>query len=98
MEANGANTNRSIPRTAQICKDQKWREEKRREVLANVLQPLCDIVDQITIESRAMSEERDQRGRLSMKFSGIVNVGVADLQTAKTWNVVLSIGQVRPLM
>ena len=45
-----------------------------------------------------MSEERDQRGRLSMTFFEIVNVGVADLQTAKTWNVVLSIGQVRPLM
>lgn len=90
-------TNRSIPPTAQIWQDQKWREEKRREVLATVLRPLCHVVDKITIESRAMSEERDQWGRLSAKFLTVVGAGIADLQTARTWNVALSVGQVRPL-
>lgn len=66
-------------------------------VLAGVLRPLCDFIESITIESRAMSEDRDQRGRLSMKASRVVNVGIADLLTAKTWDVVLSVGQVRPL-
>ena len=66
-------------------------------MLANVLRPLCHIVDKLTIESRAMSEDRDQRGRLSMKASRVVNVGIADSLTAKTWDVVLSVGQVRLL-
>lgn len=44
-----------------------------------------------------MSEERDQWGGLSITFFGIVDIGFADLQTAKSWNVVLSVGQVRPL-
>lgn len=60
--------NRSIPPTAQIWKDQKRREEKRREVLANVLRPLCHDINKIIIESRAMSEERNEWGRLSVQF------------------------------
>ena len=44
-----------------------------------------------------MSEERDQRGRLSMKVFGIVNLGIADIRTAKSWDVVLSVGHVGPL-
>ena len=44
-----------------------------------------------------MSKERDRRGRLSMVFLGIGNVEIADLETAKAWNVVLSVEQVRPL-
>lgn len=71
-------SDRSIPPTAQIWKDQKWREEKRRDVLANVLRPLCPLVDKITIESRAMSEERNQRGRLSATFFEFVDVSIAD--------------------
>lgn len=43
-------------------------------MLAKVLRPLCHIVDKVTIESRAMSEDRDQRGRLSMKASRTVNL------------------------
>ena len=90
-------THRSIPPTAQIWKDQKRREEERREVLANVLRPLSHVIDSITIESRAMSEERNQWGRLSMQVIAISEFGIADLQTAKAWNVVLSVGQVRSL-
>lgn len=89
--------NRSIPPTAQIWKDQKWREEKRKELLANVLRPLCPFVDRITIESRAMSDERNQWGRLSVEFFAIADVDIADRYTVKTWNIVLSVGQVRPL-
>lgn len=44
-----------------------------------------------------MSEERDQWGRLSMQVFAISEFGIADLQTAKAWNVVLSVGQVRSL-
>ena len=44
-----------------------------------------------------MSEERDQRGRLSMKVFGIVNLDIADIRTAKSWDVVLSVGHVGPL-
>lgn len=66
-------------------------------MLANVLRPLCHIVDNLTIESRAMSEDRDQRGRLSMKASRIVNLAIADFLAVKSWSVVLSAGQVRPL-
>ena len=89
--------NRSIPPSAQICKDQKWREEKRREVLAAVLRPLRDLIENITIESRAMSEDRDQRGCLSTKVFEIVNLDIAEIRTAKSWDVVLSIGHVGPL-
>ena len=71
-------TNRNIPPTAQIWKDQKCREEKRRELLANVLRPLCPVVDKITIESRAMSDERNQWGRLSVGFFVVVDVDIAD--------------------
>ncbi len=66
-------------------------------MLANVLRPLCYIVDKITIESRAMSEERDRRGHLSMVLFGTRNIDIADLETVKAWNVVLSVDQVRPL-
>lgn len=66
-------------------------------MLAKVLRPLCHIVDKVTIESRAMSEGRDQRGRLSMKASRTVNLAIADFLTVKSWSVVLSAGQVRPL-
>ena len=66
--------NRSIPPTAQIWKDQKWREEERREVLANVLRPLCHDIDKITIESRAMSEERNEWGRLSVQSLQLLNL------------------------
>ena len=90
-------TDRSIPPSAQIYKDQKLREEKRREVLAAVLRPLRDLIENITIESRAMSEERDDRGRLSMKVFEIANLGMADIETAKSWDVVLSVGHVGPL-
>ena len=45
-----------------------------------------------------MSEERDQRGRLSVTSFGNVGFGIADLRKAKTWNVVLSVGQVKPLV
>ena len=62
-----------------------------------MLRPLRDLIEKITIESRAMSEERDQRGRLSMKVFGIVNLGIADIRTAKSWDVVLSVGHVGPL-
>lgn len=44
-----------------------------------------------------MSEDRDQRGRLSMKASRIVNLAIADFLAVKSWSVVLSAGQVRPL-
>ncbi len=66
-------------------------------MLANILRPLCHVVDKITIESRAMSEERDRRGRLSMVLFGTRNIGIADLETVKAWNAVLSVDQVRPL-
>ena len=89
---------RSITPTSQIWKDQKWREEKRREGWAAVLRPLYDVVGKITIESRAMSEERDQKGRLSTKSVELVLVGITDSSTAKTWDVILSVGQVEPLM
>lgn len=69
---------RTIPPTAQIWKDQKWREEKRREVLVKVLRPLCHDIDKITVESRAMSEERNQWGGLSMQMFVVVDVGTAD--------------------
>ena len=72
-------TNRNIPPSAQIWKDQKAREEKRREVLAAVLRPLRDLIEKITIESRAMSEERDERGRLSKKVLETVYFGIANL-------------------
>ena len=55
----------------QICEDQKWREEKWGEVLAVVLRPLPDLIEKINIESRAMSEEYDKMGRLSMKVFGL---------------------------
>ena len=62
-----------------------------------MLRPLRDLIEHITIESRAMSEERDQWGRLSMKVFGIVNLDIADIWIAKSWDVVLSVGHVGPL-
>ncbi len=70
---------RSIQPTAQIWKDQKRRERRRRKALASVLRPLCHAVEEITIESRAMSGERDRKGRLSVKLFEIGNLEVADL-------------------
>ena len=63
-----------------------------------MLRPLRDLIEKITIESRAMSEERDQKGRLSMKVFGTMNLSIADIRTAKSWDVVLSVGHVGPLL
>lgn len=65
--------------------------------MADVLRLLFHYVEKITIESRAMSEERDQWGRLSVTSFKNVGIGIADLWKAKAWNVVLSVGQFKPL-
>lgn len=82
----------SIPPTSQIWKDQIWRERKRREVLALALLPLCHVIDSITIESRAMSEERDQWGHLSVTFFAAVNVPSLTYRQPRfgTWSLVLA--------
>ena len=48
-------------------------------MLADVLRPLSHVIDGITIESRAMSEDRDQWGRLSVQVFAILDLRIADL-------------------